>query len=80
MTAIWQLILEAVRIRTRDGRQKYDEGFDTFLHEFNAERPHEALNTTCPADTLSARSYDCPPEQFHPFQDLRVDARGKPRA
>ena len=38
--------------------------FDAFVHEFNAERPHEALAMECPAElyTASPRPYDGLPE------------------
>ncbi len=40
-------------------RPEARQGFDAFLREFNAERPHEALAMKCPAElyTASARSY-----------------------
>src|SRR5256885_17265000 len=48
--------------------------FDVFLHEFNAERPHEALAMKCPAElyTASARSYAGLPELTYPFHDRDV--------
>jgi hypothetical protein len=48
--------------------------FDVFVHEFNAERPHEALDMKCPAElyTVSARRYDGLPELRYPFHDRDV--------
>src|SRR5664279_4284590 len=50
------------------------ERFDAFVQEFNAERPHEALDMKCPAEfyTPSARSYDGLPELTYPFHDRDV--------
>jgi hypothetical protein len=49
-------------------------GFNSFLHEFNEERPHEALDMKCPADlyTASVRRYDGPPELIYRFHDRNV--------
>jgi hypothetical protein len=48
--------------------------FDAFVHEFNAERPHEALDIKCPAElyTVSTRRYDGLPELSYPFHDRDV--------
>ena len=48
--------------------------FDAFIHEFNAERPHEALAMKCPAElyTASPRRYDGLPELNYPFHDRDV--------
>jgi hypothetical protein len=48
--------------------------FDAFIQEFNAERPHEALDMKYPAElyTPSARSYDGLPELTYPFHDRDV--------
>jgi transposase InsO family protein len=48
--------------------------FDTFIEEFNGERPHEALGMKCPADvyTPSARSYCGLPELTYPLHDRDV--------
>ena len=48
--------------------------FDSFLREFNEERPHEALNMKCPAElyTASTRCYDALPELTYPFHDRDV--------
>jgi hypothetical protein len=48
--------------------------FDVFLHEFNAERPHEALAMKCPAElySASARTYAGVPELTCPFDDRDV--------
>ncbi len=45
--------------------------FDDFVHEFNTERPHEALAMKCPADLYkpSARPYRGLPELNYPFHD-----------
>ena len=55
--------------------------FDAFMHEFNAERPHEALAMKCPADlyTASPRHYDALPELTYPFhdRDILVTACGR---
>jgi hypothetical protein len=48
--------------------------FDTFLEEFNHERPHEALAMKCPAEIYSAssRPYRGVPEAHYPFHDRTV--------
>jgi transposase InsO family protein len=48
--------------------------FDAFLHEFNYERPHEALDMKCPAElyTRSSRSYDGLPGLSYPFHERTV--------
>jgi transposase InsO family protein len=48
--------------------------FDAFVHEFNTERPHEALAMRCPAETYSASSriYDGLPELTYPLHDRDV--------
>src|SRR3981189_1439370 len=55
--------------------------FDAFVHEFNAERPHEALGMKCPAQlyTASPRRYDGLPELTYPFhdRDILVTACGR---
>jgi transposase InsO family protein len=45
--------------------------FDAFMSEFNAERPHEALQMKMPAElyTASSRAYDGLPEVEYPFHD-----------
>src|SRR5206468_5288199 len=47
------------------------ERFDAFVHEFNTERPHEALGMKCPAElyTASTRVYDGLPQLTSPFHD-----------
>jgi len=47
------------------------ERFDSFVREFNAERPHEALGMKCPAElyTASTRRYDGLPDLTYPFHD-----------
>jgi hypothetical protein len=48
--------------------------FDSFLHEFNEECPHEALDMKRPADLYpaSTRRYDGLPELAYPFHDRDV--------
>ena len=45
--------------------------FDAFLHEFNAERPHEALAMKCPAELYAAstRPYAGLPDLAYPLHD-----------
>jgi transposase InsO family protein len=45
--------------------------FETFLEEFNTERPHEALAMACPGElyTPSLRPYAGLPEIHYPFHD-----------
>jgi hypothetical protein len=45
--------------------------FAAFLEEFNQERPHEALDTKCPAEVYSTspRPYRGIPEPHYPFHD-----------
>jgi hypothetical protein len=51
------------------------------MHEFNSERPHEALAMKCPAELYSAspRQYDGLPELSYPFhdRDILVTACGR---
>jgi transposase InsO family protein len=55
--------------------------FDAFLHEFNTERPHEALAMKCPAEFYAAspRRYNGLPEFDYPFhdRDILVTACGR---
>jgi transposase InsO family protein len=55
--------------------------FDAFLHEFNYERPHEALNMKSPADlyTPSSRVHNGLPELTYPLhdRDILVTACGR---
>ncbi|MEA2903082.1 MAG: hypothetical protein QOI12_469 [Alphaproteobacteria bacterium] len=48
--------------------------FDAFVHELNAERPHEALAMKCPAELYSAspRRHDGLPELAYPFHDRDI--------
>jgi transposase InsO family protein len=48
--------------------------FDAFVQEFNAERPHEALDMKCPAQMYAAslRRYGGLPELSYPFHDRDV--------
>ncbi len=51
--------------------KRQQDRFDAFVHEFNAERPHQALEMKCPAEfyTVSARCYDGLPALSYPFHD-----------
>jgi transposase InsO family protein len=55
--------------------------FDVFVHEFNAERPHEALAMQCPAEfyTASPRPYHGLPQLEYPWhdRDILVTACGR---
>ena len=55
--------------------------FDDFIHEFNAERPHEALDMKCPAEVYrpSTRPYRGLPDFDYPFhdRDILVTACGR---
>jgi transposase InsO family protein len=55
--------------------------FDAFISEFNAERPHEAIEMKMPAElyTPSSRAYDGLPEVEYPFhdRDILVTACGR---
>jgi hypothetical protein len=44
------------------------------VHEFNTERPHEALAIKCPAELYPAspRRYDGLPELAYPFHDRDI--------
>ncbi len=48
--------------------------FDTFMEEFNNERPHEALEMKCPAEiyTPSVRPYAGIADPHYPFHDRTV--------
>ena len=48
--------------------------FDDFVHEFNVERPHEAIAMKCPAEvyTPSRRPYQGLPDLDYPFHDRDV--------
>ena len=48
--------------------------FDDFVHEFNVERPHEAIAMKCPAEvyTPSSRPYQGLPDLDYPFHDRDV--------
>ncbi len=49
--------------------------FDTFIEEFNNERPHEALDMKCPTEvyTASPRPYQGIMEPKYPFHDKTVN-------
>jgi transposase InsO family protein len=55
--------------------------FDASVHEFNAERPHEALAMKCPAEIYSASTcpYEGLPDIAYPFhdRDILVTACGR---
>jgi transposase InsO family protein len=55
--------------------------FDDFVHEFNRERPHEALGMKCPSEvyTPSTRAYHGLTDLFYPFhdRDILVTACGR---
>src|SRR6516165_12113055 len=55
--------------------------FDAFLHEFNVERPHEALAMKCPSEFYapSTRPYDGLPDLAYPLhdRDILVTACGR---
>ena len=57
------------------------ERFDQFSHEFNYERPHEALAMKCPGEvyTRSVRPYENPKELTYPYHDktIRVSYCGR---
>jgi hypothetical protein len=57
--------------------------FDDFVSEFNAERPHEALDMKVPDElyTPSSRPYEGVPEVNYPFhdRDILVTACGRIR-
>ena len=46
--------------------------FDAFIHEFNGERPYQALNMQCPGElyTPAPRAYRGLPELAYPFHVL----------
>ena len=71
---------EATRPPGRNSLQQQGR-FDAFVHEFNAERPHEALAMRCPAElyTAATRRYDGLPELTYPFhdRDILVTACGR---
>ena len=48
--------------------------FDSFIEEFNNERPHEALDMKCPAEvySVSSRPYQGIQELHYPFHDKTV--------
>jgi transposase InsO family protein len=64
---------EATRPPGLNSLQQQDR-FDAFVHEFNVERPHEALAMKCPAELYltSPRQYDGLPELTYPFHDRDV--------
>src|SRR5437773_5314757 len=77
---IFTLKKEATRPAGMDSLQQQDR-FDDFVHEFNNERPHEALAMKCPAElyTPASKPYLGLPELTYPFHDreLLVTACGR---
>ena len=71
---------EATRPPGTNSLQQQDR-FDAFVHEFNAERPHEALAMKYPAElyVASPRRYGGLPELTYPFhdRDILVTACGR---
>jgi len=49
--------------------------FDSFITEFNNERPHEALNMKCPNEVYipSSRPYNGLPDVSYPFHDTTLN-------
>jgi hypothetical protein len=43
--------------------------FDAFMHEFNAERPHERLAMKCPAELYSAS-----PRRYQGLPDVTIQS------
>lgn len=74
------LTLETTRPPGMNALQQQDR-FDSFVREFNDERPHEALATRCPAEVYapSSRPYDGLPELDYVFhdKDILVTACGR---
>ena len=64
---------EATRPPGSNSLQQQDR-FDAFVHEFNTERPHEALGMKCPSQLYlaSPRPYDGLPNLTYPFHDRDV--------
>lgn len=50
------------------------EKFDTFITEYNHERPHEAINMKCPGEiyTSSPRAYSGLPDVEYPMHDRTI--------
>lgn len=48
--------------------------FDSFIEDFNHQRPHEALAMKCPAEVYTAcpRTYQGIPEPHYPFHDRTI--------
>ena len=69
---------EATRPPAANSLQQQDR-FDAFVQEFNAERPHEALDMKCPAELYlaSPRRYDDLPELTFHDRDVLVTACGR---
>ena len=71
---------EATRPPGMNCLQQQDR-FDAFMHEFNTERPHEALAMKCPAElyVASPRRYHGLPDLNYPFhdRDILVTACGR---
>jgi len=71
---------EATRPPGSNSLQQQDR-FDRFVHEFNTERPHQALAMKCPAEVYlpSTRPYRGLPDIAYPFhdRDILVTACGR---
>lgn len=71
---------ETTRPSGMNSLQQQDR-FDTFVNEFNQERPHEALAMKMPAEVYSpsSRAYDGLPDVEYPFhdKDILVTACGR---
>lgn len=48
--------------------------FDSFVEEFNGERPHQALEMKCPSEVYatSPRAYHGIPDPYYPFHDKTI--------
>jgi len=64
---------EATRPAARNFLQQQAK-FDQFIHDFNEERPHQALAMRCPAELYrpSPRPYNRLPELEYPFHDHTI--------
>ena len=72
---------EATRLPGMNSLQQQAR-FDDFLHEFNTERPHQAIAMKCPAEVYAAasiRRYHGLPDLAYPLhdRDILVTACGR---